>query len=48
MTPRGLLDYLKAFEDDVYHNAIKYFLHNLYGEKKILQQTTTPRMMSQS
>ena len=34
MTPRGLLDHLKEFEDDVYHNALKYYLHNLYGEQK--------------
>ena len=37
MTPRGLLDHLKEF-DDVYHNAVKYYLHNLYGEQKILQE----------
>ena len=48
MTPRGLLDHLKAFDGDLFHSATKNYLHNLYGEKKILQQNTTPRKMSQS
>ena len=34
MTPRGLLDHLKEFENDMYHNAVKYYLHNLYREQK--------------
>ena len=48
MTPRGLLDHLKAFDGDLFHSATKNYRHNLYGEKKILQQNTTPRKMSQS
>ena len=48
MTPRGLLDHLKAFEDDVYHNATKNYLHNLYRDKKVSVTKITPCKLSQS
>ena len=48
MTPRGLLDHLKEFEDDIYHSAIKYYLLNLYDEQKKSVKKITRRKLIQT
>ena len=29
-TPGALLDHLRSFEGDMYHTAVKFYLHNMY------------------